>query len=387
MLSRIFAVTLFLSAITFPGLCAQDSPAVQVAGATSSEEASEFSLAEEAFEAGRNQEALTTYKRFLKLFPASPLASKAQFRVAEIYEAMGNPGRAFNAYQTLVTQYPDTAEFDTALAQQVLIANKYLTGRQMNLLGISLMPGAERAQTMYESILANAPFSKHAPVTQFNLGLAFEKQGRNQEAQKAFQTVLDRYPNSSVADDALYQIAYIHMRTGLSGRSQDLSALVLAKETFEDFLLQFPKSEKAAQARDNLKEIGAREAGDIMAIAQYYDWSKNYRAAVIYYNDVIRRQPGTPDAETARNRVQVLRTDVGDDALRVGAERAETGEKAALRRRQQAEVESSALTDYAGPPRRDLIPDELPVARPPRLRTGTRDLQPLPAIEPALPIE
>jgi len=350
-------------------------------------EKGDFDLANDYYENGALGQAMAAYRAFIKNYPSSPLASKAQYRVAEILELQGNLSKAFDAYQMLVTRYPDTPEFETATSQQILIANKYLQGRRMQIAGISILPGAERAQTMYEQILKNAPFSKNAAVTQFNLGLAHEKQANANEARRAYQTVLDNYANSTVADDALYQIAYLYMRTGLTGGSEDLSSLVLAKETFEDFLLQFPDSEKAAQARDNLKTIGDREAGDIMAIAQYYDWSKNYRAAVIYYNDVIRRQPGTADAETAKNRVQVLRSDFGDDALRVGAERAESGEKAAVRRRLQAQVESSALSDYSGPARRDLVPDELPIARPSRLRTNMRDVQPLPAVEPALPTE
>lgn len=351
------------------------------------DERADFDLANGYYDEGRAQQALVAYRQFLKLYPASPNASKAQFRIAEILEAQGNLNRAFDAYQTLLTRYPDTEEFDAAVAQQVIIANKYLTGRQMKVLGISLMPGAERAQKMYESILKSAPYSKHAAVSQFNLGLSFEKQGSITEARQAYQTVLDKYPNSAVADDALYQIAYVYMKTGLSGGTQDLSALVMAKETFEDFLFQFPNSEKTAQAKENLRTIGDQESADLMAIAKYYDWSKNYRAAVIYYNDVIRRQPSSDAAETARNRVQVLRSDMGEDALRVGSERAESGEKAALRRRLQAQVETSSLSDYAGPPRRELVPEELPIARPPRLRTNVRDLQPLPAVEPALPTE
>ncbi len=350
-------------------------------------ERGDFDLANDYYENGAIAQAMAAYRAFIKNYPSSPMASKAQYRVAEILELQGNLSKAFDAYQTLVTRYPDTPEFETAISQQILIANKYLQGRRMQIAGISIIPGAERAQTMYEQILKNAPYSKNAAVTQFNLGLAHEKQGNANEARRAYQTVLDNYASSTVADDALYQIAYLYMRSGLTGGSEDLSSLVLAKETFEDFLLQFPDSEKVAQAQDNLKTIGDREAGDIMAIAEYYDWSKNYRAAVIYYNDVIRRQPGSADAETARNRVQVLRSDFGDDALRVGAERAESGEKAAVRRRLQAQVESSALSDYSGPSRRDLVPDELPIARPSRLRTNVRDVQPLPAVEPALPTE
>jgi outer membrane protein assembly factor BamD len=358
-------------------------------GGISGDEAAAYAVANDHYEAGQLSLALSAYRSFLKNYPASGLASKAQYRVAELLDAQGNSNKAFDAYQTLVSRYPDTPEFEQAVAQQVIIANGYLQGRRVDFLGIPVLPGVERAQQMYEAILKNAPYSKFAPIAQFNLGLALERQKMVPAARQAYQAVLDKYPNSDVADDALYQIGYIYMRTGLSGQSQDLSSLVLARETFEDFLLQFPNSEKAAQARDNLATIGGRESGDILAIAKYYDWAKNYKAAVIYYNDVIRKQPKTADAEEAKNRIEALRAQLGDDALRVGSERAESGEQTALRRRLQAQVETSALADYSGPPKRDIVPDELPVVRQPRLRTNVRgDVRPLPApVEPILPVE
>jgi outer membrane protein assembly factor BamD len=249
---------------------------------------------------------------------------------------------------------------------------------------VPTIAGIEQAAKMYETILKNAPYSIYAPITQFNLGLAFQRAKKIKEAREAYQKVLDKYPNSDVGDDALYQIGYIYMQLGLTSSSQDLSALVLARETFEDFLLQYPKSEKAPQARDNLETIGRSEAGNLMGIAKFYDWSKDYKAAIIYYNDVVRKQPRTPDAELAKTRIEELRSQFGDDVLRVGSERAESGEKLALRRRLQAQVETSALSDYDGPAKRDIVPDELPVVKQPRLRTDSRDVAP---IEPLLPTQ
>ena len=250
---------------------------------------------------------------------------------------------------------------------------------------MKILPSTDRAEQMFGSILKNAPYSKNASVAQFNLGLTYEKQGKLKEAAAAYQTVLDKYTNSSIADDALYQIGYIYMVVGRSGRSQDLASLVLAKNTFEDFLLQYPNSEKAAQARDNLVSLGGKESGDLMAIAKFYDRYRDYRAAAIYYNDVIRRKPKGKEADLARERIQTLRSDIGDDALRTGPERAETGEKATLRRRLQAQIETSALPDFNGPSRRDIVPDELPVVTKPKFRTDVRDVRPMPAVEPALP--
>ncbi len=352
------------------------------------DEASAFQAAEDFYAAKNYESALSTYKRFLKAYPSSKLASKAQLQIADILLIQGRWNASFDAYQTLITRYPDTPEFEGAVARQVLIANSYLDMRKVMVLGYGVpvpgITGIEKAAKMYETILKNAPYSIYAPITQFNLGLAFERGRKIKEARENYQKVLDKYPNSDVCDDALYQIAYIYMQLGLTSSSQDLSALVLARETYEDFLLQYPRSEKAPQARDNLATIGRSEAGNVMDIAKYYDWSKDYKAAIIYYNDVVRKQPRTPDAELAKTRIEELRSQYGDDVLRVGSERAESGEKLALRRRLQAQVETSALSDYDGPPKRDIVPDELPVVKQPRLRTDSRDVQP---IEPLLPTQ
>jgi outer membrane protein assembly factor BamD len=352
------------------------------------DEATAFQWAEDFYAAKNYDAALSTYKRFLKAYPSSKLASKAQLQIADILLIQGRWNASFDAYQTLITRYPDTPEFEGAVARQVLIANSYLDMRKVMVLGYGVpvpgITGIEKAAKMYETILKNAPYSIYAPITQFNLGLAFQRGRKIKEAREAYQKVLDKYPNSDVCDDALYQIAYIYMQLGLTSSSQDLSALVLARETFEDFLLQYPRSEKAPQARDNLVTIGRTEAGNLMDIAKWYDWSKDYKAAIIYYSDVVRKQPRTSDAELAKTRIEELRSQYGEDVLRGGSERAESGEKVALRRRLQAQVETSALANYDGPSKRDIVPDELPVVKQPRLRTDSRDIQP---IEPLLPTQ
>ena len=330
---------------------------------------------------------ISNYRRFIKNNPASPLSAKAQFRIAELYESTGNESKAFDAYQTLITQYPDTQDFEKAVGRQVVIANEYLGGKRISFLGLPIVPGTDRAEEMFASIVKNAPFSKNAPIAQFNLGVTYERQGKLKEASNAYQAVLDRYPNSAIADDALYQIGYIYMRVGETGRSQDLSALVSSKNTFEDFVLQYPSSEKTPQASDNIKKLSGKETGDLMDIAKFYDRFKNFRAAAIYYNDIIRRAPNSEDAKLARDRVQVIRSEVGDDALRTGPEQLQTGETAALRRRLQAQVETSALADFNGPPTRDIVPNQLPMVSKPRLRTESRDVAPVPSVEPALPAE
>jgi outer membrane protein assembly factor BamD len=100
---------------------------------------------------------------------------------------------------------------------------------------------------------------------------------------------------------------------------RDAKATANAKQGFQDFLYRFPKSEKAAQARENLRLLEAKQTSNAYEIAKYYDKQKNYGAAVIYYNDVIRQQPGTREGSRAKQRVDELRAKVGDDKLQSAA--------------------------------------------------------------------
>lgn len=363
-----------------PALIAQNDADAAAADAA-------FARAQAYDEAGNFRRAVPAYRAAVRKFPLAPQAAEAQWRIAEIFNQTGNDSRAFDAFQKLVEDYPDSPNFDRAVATQVEIANRFLEMNPRGILGINLSNPASRASEMYAGILATAPFSVYAPVAQFNMGLAYERQSMPFEAIKSYQAVLDNYPSSAVADDALYQIGFVYMRIGFGDGSQDLSALIQARESFEDFLIEYPTSEKAPQARDNLETIGGRESGDIFRIAQFYEFNRNWRAAVIYYNDVIRRQPQTEEANIAKARIEELRAEFGDEELRTGPERAETGDQLAMRRRLQTQVEATALADYSGPPVRSIVPDEVAGGRT-RLRTSAETIRPLPpSVEVELPEE
>jgi outer membrane protein assembly factor BamD len=351
------------------------------AGGQNAEAASLLAQARDLEAAGSTARAVSVYREVVKKYPVSPSASSAQFRIAQLLEESGNLSRAFDAYKDFVENYPQAPEFDQAANAQLAIADDFMKRRRY-----------ERAEEMYRALLGSAPYAKFAPAAQFKLGQSLESRREYDQAIAAYQVVLDRYASSDYADDALYQIGYVQLSEAQS-RSQDLSSAIDAKNTFEEFLMEYPNSEKAAQARDNLDRMSGRESSDLYTIAQFYDRNNDYRAAVIYYSELVRRQSGSDQAKIANERIEEIRAEVGDDELRAGPERAETGERAAMRRRLQNQVETSAMSNYAGPPVDDVNPpEELPAPRP-QLRTSADDVQPLrpyanlPPVEPDLPTE
>ena len=167
----------------------------------------------------------------------------------------------------------------------------------------------------------------------------------------------------------------------MTGKSQDLSALKESQNNYQDFLLQYPNSEKVQQAGENMKKMVSRESGDTLRVAQFYDFNKEFKSASIYYNDVIRRFPQSEDATAAKTRLDELKSLYGEDSLRVGQERPETGERLAERRRLQSQVETTGLANYDGPPKKAIVGEEVQVPRP-EMKADLRDAQPIPLQEP-----
>ena len=147
----------------------------------------------------------------------------------------------------------------------------------------------------------------------------------------------------------MYQIGYVYLQASRA-TGYDETAAVRAQEAFEDFLVKFPNSHKAAQAQDNLKTLQGRKSNDAFNIARFYDKQHNYKAAYVYYNEVLQQQPESQQANRAKTRMDQIRTKMGDEALKIGTENPETGQTQAERRRLQAQVDTTSRPDFVGPP-------------------------------------
>jgi outer membrane protein assembly factor BamD len=123
--------------------------------------------------------------------------------------------------------------------------------------------------------------------------------------------VLDNYPTSSVASNAQYQIGYAWMTSSMSG-DYDQGAARKAIDAFQDYLVRYPSSDKAYQAQMNIQKLGQRQTQGAFDIAKFYESQHppDARAAFIYYNEVVREDPNSAQAQIAKKRIQELRPKV-----------------------------------------------------------------------------
>ena len=255
---------------------------------------------------GARDDALKAYKNLLRRWPLSFFAPEAQFRVGKILEDEAAFADAFKSFQVMVTKYPASDYFEQALNEQYRIANLYLAGEPQRIWKIPVGPSMDRTVEMYNQVIKNAPYGTYAAQCQFNIGLAREQQRKYTDAVDAYQKVLDNYPTSSVASNAQYQIGYAWMRSSING-DYDQGAARKAIDAFQDYLVRYPTSDKAAQAQENIQKLGQKQTQGAFNVAQFYETQHDPRAAFIYYNEVVREDPNSSQAQLAKKRIQELR--------------------------------------------------------------------------------
>jgi outer membrane protein assembly factor BamD len=266
----------------------------------------QLDLAKKLESQGQRDDAMKAYKMLLRRWPLSFFAPEAQFRLGKIQEDEADYQNSFKSFQTMVKKYPSSEFFEQALGEQYRIANLYLAGEPQRVWKIPVGPSMDKTVDMYNQIIKNAPFGTYAAQSEFKIGLAREQQRKYTDAVDSYQKVLDDYSTSAVASNAQYQIGYAWMRAA-SSANYDQSAARKAIEAFQDFLVRYPNSDKAAQAQDNIVKLGKEQTQGAYNIAQFYERQHDTRAAYIYYNEVVREDPNSAQAQLAKKRIQELR--------------------------------------------------------------------------------
>jgi len=326
-----------------------------------------FDRAQEAERRGNFGAAIKAYRTIVKKHPKDTLAPGSCYRLGQLQEQTHKYLMAAQSFAVLCEKYPKSEHFEESVEGMFRIGEMYLTGQKTKFLGITIKSGTDAAAEIFTMIIRTAPYGKYTARAEFDLGRAREKQQRNEAAIAAYQSVVEKFPDDPIAVDAQYQIGYIWSKASTGG-TYDPAAANNAKVAFEDFLTRFPNSEKSVQAKQNLKRMEHKQTSTAYDIAKFYDKQKQYRAAAIYYNEVIRTQPGSTEGEKAKKRISELRAKVGDAKLQAPAVTAAAANK--NKKKQHSSEESGpppssnelaplppSDTDVSLPPPASLLPD------------------------------
>jgi TolA-binding protein len=102
------------------------------------------------------------------------------------------------------------------------------------------------AMDEFTSFIAQFPTSESAPKAQYYMGVIYDRGEQYEDSVKAYDAVLERYPENPATRDARYGKAVALMK---------LDRKVEAKKEFSAFLDKYSSDDKAAQVKQYLKEL------------------------------------------------------------------------------------------------------------------------------------
>jgi outer membrane protein assembly factor BamD len=267
----------------------------------------QYQVAKDAFDHKEYRLAMRAARRVVKIWPFSDYAGPAQYMIGRVYEARKMDERAFKEYQKAISKYPKLQNYDEVIQRQFTIATRYLGGQWFKLWGyIPFFPSMDKTANLFEQVVKNGPFNDTGPKAQMDIGTAREKQRDYPSAVKAYEKAADRYHDRpQVAADALY-------RAGSAWNKQakradyDQSIAKSAIDNFEDLAAIYPNDPRLAETRKTIASLRAEQARGAYDTAKYYERTKRYLGAVVYYNDVIAKDRTSPFAAEARERITKL---------------------------------------------------------------------------------
>ncbi|WP_138432179.1 tetratricopeptide repeat protein [Fodinibius saliphilus] len=211
-----------------------------------------FQIANSHYRNEQTYEAVTTFRRFLRIYPYSRLREQAQYNIAYIYLNTGNYTQAVEEFQTVINKYPNTS---------------------------------------------------WAARSQYNIGDTYYNAGEYEKAIDAYKKVMEKYPRSEYIIEAVNGIQYAQMSSGKA----DSSSAVL-----EDFLAEHPQTSMADRLRfrqaDNRMQTGDYR-GAIKEFQQYLRITNNRELQPDAHFNLANAYEQTNKVEKA---VQEYRTIVSD---------------------------------------------------------------------------
>jgi outer membrane protein assembly factor BamD (BamD/ComL family) len=265
-----------------------------------------YQQAKAADDAGKAGKAIKLYDRTATRYPFLSSAGQARYRQAQLLEQEGEVQKAFEAYDKFIEQNPASPLYATALSRQASMAQSAAEGDvKSSFLGLKTKISLDKTVAMLTKVAEHAPKSRTASKARFTIGELYQSKKKSREAIAAFRELVKEQPDSPEAPEALFRVGLILMEEAERG-NQNQSNIDLAREAFNDYLIQYPGHSRNAEARNMIASLSGREMERSFQIAEFYLKTGRPESAKVYYRDIVKRTGSGKTHDAAKARLKEL---------------------------------------------------------------------------------
>ncbi|MFQ5952585.1 MAG: outer membrane protein assembly factor BamD [Candidatus Omnitrophota bacterium] len=265
----------------------------------------QFDWAMRFFKENDFQRAADEFIRLTQQYKDSDIAPEAQYYAGRSFEELGKYYFAFQNYQKTADNYPYSKRLDELIEREYNIANIFQTKDEPKLMELELSLSLERSVEIYKKVVENSPFGEYADKALYRMADSYRRLFKYNEAMEAYERIINDYPQSKLAPEAKYQLAYTIYE---ASRDPDYD-----QENTEEALEKFEKiiettaipgiAEEADKVMDRLKN---KKAESLLRIAEFYEKRGRHASALYYCNDIVSEYPDTEAAKIAELKAEYL---------------------------------------------------------------------------------
>lgn len=277
----------------------QDGQWVKVAIPAVGTPEGEIALMQEEIKASKWAQAVKLGTDFAKRYPGDEHNEQAMFLTGEAEMGRGRYWQAFQIYEKQLGQYATGPFFEQALMKEMAIADAFLAGKRRPLWGIFMISAVDDGLEILDKIAERFPNSSLAEQAMMKVAdyhFAHKQWG---EAADAYQRYIDMYGKRFRGEYAEFRAAQATLNS-YKGPQFDDTPLLEAQPRFEAYAAHYPVQARENQIPGILNDIENEKARKDFETAQFYTRVCRPGPAAFYHRQVIQLYPGTVYAERSR---------------------------------------------------------------------------------------
>jgi outer membrane assembly lipoprotein YfiO len=261
---------------------------------------------EELLRQHRNADARRQVIRWLKSNKGSPVYDRALFLMAEALYQYGDRMKSYYYLDELLDEYPDSPLYYRALEKQYQIADAFLNGYKTRFLRIPMFRADDEAIEMLFRIRERSPGSPLAEEALRRTADYYYADAQYDLAEDAYRAYASAYPRSEYVPRVQLREAYSNLAQ-FRGLRFDATPVLDAKVQLQEIAARYPDLATEENVAGLLNRIDNTFARKLSVTADFYERTREPRAAMYTYEYLLKNYPDTPEAAFAEEQLQRLR--------------------------------------------------------------------------------
>ena len=281
----------------------KDQGWMQGAGSSRPTPREQLQYAYELEQRGEYMDSARQYFLLVQSFPASQEAGVGLQRLARCLFEMENYYTSYKAIEQVIKDYPNTGRMQDLIEIELRIAKKMMVSQTPDILAAPNANPREtnirRALEIVDAVLEHDPYGPVAPEAYLVKGEGHLFLNEVQTARAAFEKIRDDFPRSEFIERARLGILTCDSLLGQASPQELQDQIELVREV-----------EQGRNSEDDvdgfIRKQNEVEAGKMLEQAEQYHQmgtAKAVKSAQFMFNEIVRRYPQTPQAETAMERL------------------------------------------------------------------------------------